>query len=181
MPILDSSNSAPNKTMMSKYGHMEIHLSDWVKKHCGKRRNCLLWAISSFPTMFSKAVSCWCVKMSICWVKGQQVLILNKFDVFQVSIAGQPQGVEAARIQIRVSSRIFCHGAPLLIFCHGAPLLIFCHGAPLLIFCHGAPLLIFCHGAPILIFCHGAPILIFCHGAPMLIFCTQQKNILLTL
>ena len=24
------------------------------RKHCGKRRNCLLWAISPFPTVFSK-------------------------------------------------------------------------------------------------------------------------------
>ena len=26
------------------------------RKHCGKRRNCLLWAISPFPTAFSKAL-----------------------------------------------------------------------------------------------------------------------------
>ena len=25
------------------------------RKHCGKRRNCSLWAISPFPTVFSKA------------------------------------------------------------------------------------------------------------------------------
>ena len=40
-------------------------------KHCGKRRNCSIRAISSFFTMFSKAVSCWCVKMSIHGVKGE--------------------------------------------------------------------------------------------------------------
>ena len=51
---------------MDKWG-TTIWLS---RKHCGKKRNCSLWAISSFPTMFSKAVSCWCVKMSICGVKG---------------------------------------------------------------------------------------------------------------
>ena len=27
----------------------------WRGKHCGKRRNCLFWAISSFVTMFSKS------------------------------------------------------------------------------------------------------------------------------
>ena len=38
----------------------------WLsRKHCGKRRNCSWRAISSFPTMFSKAVCCRCVKMSI--------------------------------------------------------------------------------------------------------------------
>ena len=53
--------------MMSKSwtnGDTVIWLS---RKHCGKRRNCSLRAISSFPKMFSKAVYCWWVKMSI-WV-----------------------------------------------------------------------------------------------------------------
>ena len=70
MPILGSSNSAANKDMLSKLwanGHAIIWLS---RKHCGKRRNCSLWAISPFPTMFSKAVWYWCFKMSICGVKG---------------------------------------------------------------------------------------------------------------
>ena len=56
MPILGSSNSAANKDMMAKIwtnGDMIIWLS---RKHCGKRRNCSLQAISPFPTMFSKAV-----------------------------------------------------------------------------------------------------------------------------
>ena len=35
---------------------MGTQLSDGVKKHGCKRRNCSLQAISSFPTMFSKAV-----------------------------------------------------------------------------------------------------------------------------
>ena len=62
MPILDSSNSSANTDMMAKMwtnGDTVIWLS-W--KHCGKRRNCSLRAISPFPTMFSKAVCCWCVK-----------------------------------------------------------------------------------------------------------------------
>ena len=70
MPILGSSNSTANKDMMSNVwtnGDTIIWLSG---KPCGKRRNCSLWAISSFPIMLSKAVCCWCVKMSICGVKG---------------------------------------------------------------------------------------------------------------
>ena len=47
----------------------------WLsRKHFGKRRNCSLWAISPFPTMFSKAVCCLCVKMSICGVKSYRFL-----------------------------------------------------------------------------------------------------------
>ena len=55
MPILGSSNSTLNKDMMAKIwtnGDTVICLS---RKHCGKRRNCSLRAISPFPTMFSKA------------------------------------------------------------------------------------------------------------------------------
>ena len=91
MPILGSCNSAANKDMMSKIltnGDTIFWLS-W--KHCGKRRNCwlraissfptmfskcLLWAISSFPTLFSKAVSCWCVKNEYQWSKGLRKLCL---------------------------------------------------------------------------------------------------------
>ena len=65
MPILSSCNLAANKDMMSKKltnGNTIFWLSG---NHCGKRRNCSLRAISSFPTMFSKAVFWWCVKISI--------------------------------------------------------------------------------------------------------------------
>ena len=57
MPILSTSYAAPNKDTMAKLwtnGDTIICLS---RKHCGKRRNCSLRAISSFPTMFSKAVN----------------------------------------------------------------------------------------------------------------------------
>ena len=70
MPILGSSNLAVNKDMMSKIltnGDTIFLLS---RKYCEKRRNCSLRAISSFPTMFSKAVCCGRVKMSIYAVKG---------------------------------------------------------------------------------------------------------------
>ena len=64
-PILGSSNSTANKDMMvqirTNWGTV-ICLS---RKHCGKRRNCSLRAISSFPTTFSKAFCCCCVETSI--------------------------------------------------------------------------------------------------------------------
>ena len=71
MSILGSSSSAATKGIMSKIwtnGDTIIWLS---RKHYGKRRNCSLWAISPFPTVFSKAVCCWCIKMSIYGLKGK--------------------------------------------------------------------------------------------------------------
>ena len=70
LAILGSTNSAANRDMMSKIwinGDTVIWLG---RKYCGKRRNCSLRAISSFPTMFWKAGCCWFVKMSIYGVKG---------------------------------------------------------------------------------------------------------------
>ena len=52
MPILGSSNSAANENKWKI-----IWLS---RKHCWKRRNCYLPAISTFPTMFSKPVLLMC-------------------------------------------------------------------------------------------------------------------------
>ena len=40
------------------------------RKHCGKRRNCSLWAISPFPTLFSKDFYCRHVKTRACLGKG---------------------------------------------------------------------------------------------------------------
>ena len=58
MPILGSSNSAANKDLMTKIGTNGDTITSFClsRKHCGKRRNCSLRAISTFPTMFSKAV-----------------------------------------------------------------------------------------------------------------------------
>ena len=70
MPILDSFSSTTNKNMKSEMwinGDTDISKS---RKHCGKRRNCSLRAISPFPPMFSKALCSSCVEMSICGVKG---------------------------------------------------------------------------------------------------------------
>ena len=58
MPILGSSNSAANKGMMAKVwtnGDIVICLS---RKHCGKKRNCSLRAISFFSHDVSKTVCC---------------------------------------------------------------------------------------------------------------------------
>ena len=40
------------------------------RKHCWKRRNCSLWAISPFPTVFSKDSYCRQVKTRACLGKG---------------------------------------------------------------------------------------------------------------
>ena len=40
------------------------------RKHCGKRRNCLLRAISPFPTVFAKGLYCRHVKTRACLGKG---------------------------------------------------------------------------------------------------------------
>ena len=58
MPVLGSSNSAADKDMMSKIWTNRDTIFCLSRKPCGKRRNCSLRAISSFPTMFSKAVCC---------------------------------------------------------------------------------------------------------------------------
>ena len=77
MPILGSSDSAENEDTMSKIWINRDTMIWLSRKHCGKRRNCSLWAISSFSTMFSKAVCSWCVKMSIYGVKGYKNEILT--------------------------------------------------------------------------------------------------------
>ena len=49
MPNLGPSNSAANKDMMSKIGTNGDTINLFSRKHCGKRRNCSLRAISHFP------------------------------------------------------------------------------------------------------------------------------------
>ena len=72
MPILGSSNSAANtgKDMMAKIWKNGNTIIFFSRKYCGKRRNYWLQAISPFPTIFSKAVYCLCVKTSVFEVKG---------------------------------------------------------------------------------------------------------------
>ena len=51
------------------------------RKHCGKRRNCSLRAISPFPTVFSKDLYCRNVKLGACLGKG---LIFHCNALFQL-------------------------------------------------------------------------------------------------
>ena len=76
MPILGSSNSEACTDMMSKIWRNGDTITRLSRKRCGKRRNCSLRAISPFPTMFSKAVKCGRVKMSIYGVKGKMTFSL---------------------------------------------------------------------------------------------------------
>ena len=54
------------------------------RKHCGKRRNCSLRAISLFPTVFSKGLYCRHVKPGLVWerVKHGYYLINKMFNTF---------------------------------------------------------------------------------------------------
>ena len=54
MPIFNSSYSTANKDMMSKIWTNGDTIILFSRKKCGKRRNCSLRAILSFPTKFSK-------------------------------------------------------------------------------------------------------------------------------
>ena len=58
MAISGSCYSAANKDMFSKIWTNGDTITRLSRKHCGKRRNCLLRAVSPFPTMFSKAACC---------------------------------------------------------------------------------------------------------------------------
>ena len=54
-----------------------------VKKHCGKRRNCSLWAISPFPTVFSIDLYCRHVKTRACLEKGLPITRRQNFRLVQ--------------------------------------------------------------------------------------------------
>ena len=58
MLILGSFNSAANTDMMSKIWTNEDTIFLLSRKHCEKRRNCLLRTNPSFPALFSKGVCC---------------------------------------------------------------------------------------------------------------------------
>ena len=58
-----------------KYGQIGIQLSYWVENIVGKKEKLLVQSNFSFsPAMFSKAVCCWCVKMTIYGIKGFTVM-----------------------------------------------------------------------------------------------------------
>ena len=66
------------------------------RKHCGKRRNCSLRAISPFPAVFSKDLHCRQVKTRACLGKDQQYFshitatahIIHVFSGFHQYLAG---------------------------------------------------------------------------------------------
>ena len=53
-----------------KFDEHGREFSKWVEKYYGKRRNCLLQAISPFPTVFSKDLYYKHVKTRACLGKG---------------------------------------------------------------------------------------------------------------
>ena len=54
LPIFRSSSSAANKAMMAKIWTNGDTINCLSRKHCGKRKNCSLEAISFFPQCFQK-------------------------------------------------------------------------------------------------------------------------------
>ena len=59
MTILDSSELkefADDNVKFNQNGKKKVFQTS--RKHCGKRRNCSLQAISPFPTVFSKDLCC---------------------------------------------------------------------------------------------------------------------------
>ena len=77
--MLLSLSQTTNFGLFQTYRGCRRHFQIWWKwhkvlqmrrKHCGKRRNCSLRAISPFPTVFSKDLYCRHVKTRACLGKG---------------------------------------------------------------------------------------------------------------
>ena len=68
--ILDSSKLKELADDNCKFGKIGRRVIPTGRKHCGKRRNCSLRAISPFPTVFSKDLYCRQVKTRACLGKG---------------------------------------------------------------------------------------------------------------
>ena len=80
MTNLDSSKLtefADNTLKFNEDGSKFIQMG---RKHCGKRRNCSLRAISTFPTVFSKDLYCRHVKTRACLGKGRVTPVYGKMD-----------------------------------------------------------------------------------------------------
>ena len=58
LQILESSKLKEFADDNFKFDEDDRKFSKQITKHCGKRRNCLLQAISPFPTVFSKDLYC---------------------------------------------------------------------------------------------------------------------------
>ena len=65
------------------------------RKHCGKRRNYLLRAISPFPTVFSKDMSCRHVKTRACLGNQKLDLLQEKMFVEPGSMVKRIHGLQA--------------------------------------------------------------------------------------
>ena len=68
--ILDSSKLKEVADNNFEYDKNAGKFTKKGRKHCGKRRNCSLRAISPFPTVFSKDLHCRYVKTRTCFGKG---------------------------------------------------------------------------------------------------------------
>ena len=67
---LDSSKLKEFADDILKFDINGRKFSKWVENTVGKKRNCSLWAISPFPTVFSKHLYCRQVKTRACLGKG---------------------------------------------------------------------------------------------------------------
>ena len=68
--ILDSSKLKDFAEDSFKFDDNGRKFSEKGRKHCGERRNCLLRAISPFPTVFSKDLYCRHIKTRACLENG---------------------------------------------------------------------------------------------------------------
>ena len=67
----------------------QCYISKWVKKHCGKRRNCSMQAISPIPTVFSKDLFCRTHKNKDLFGKGLNLMSADhlKLEKFVISLS----------------------------------------------------------------------------------------------
>ena len=86
------------------------------RKHCGKRRNCSLRAISPFPIVFSKDMYCRHVKTRACLGKGVQC-ICKKCHLGQPITRGIPNRMAFRDTETIRNVNHFAKGLPLRIFC----------------------------------------------------------------
>ena len=68
--------------------HFDASTKDSFSKHCGKRRNCLLQAISSFPTMFSTQ-SDNCILINFVHIFDITSLFAAELEEPKIGISGQ--------------------------------------------------------------------------------------------
>ena len=104
--ILDSSKLKDFVDDNFKFDKNGRKLSKLVKKHCGKRRNCSLRAISPFPTVFSKGLFQGGVKRCHCVGIGKY-LVESKVLLFKKLVRASPSAFDLDK------SKILSHGTGL--------------------------------------------------------------------